>query len=185
MLAEHYATAGDYHPGSFDKLYSDAWLWWAGDYPNAKAGSQLLTSVAAEAFGLLDDGTYRPAPMSTGCITGGFDLIPPRPLWMLAEHYGRGAEKYTERDDDGIIIHDGAENWRLGYDWRLSFASLNRHLGHYRDGEHIDADTGSPHLIAVAWHAFTLLEFSETHPEFDTRLTTIDQRAAREVKAAA
>lgn len=90
-----------------------------------------------------------------------YDLIPTEELRKLAEHYGRGAEKY---DDD---------NWRRGYDWRLSYAALQRHANQFWSGEDTDAETGSPHLVAVAWHAFTLLWFMENRPGFDTRPTTL------------
>ncbi len=45
-----------------------------------------------------------------------FDLIPIGPLTRLAEHYGKGAAKYADR------------NWELGYDWSLSYGALMRHL---------------------------------------------------------
>jgi hypothetical protein len=109
-----------------------------------------------------------------------FDLIPVGPLTALARHYGVGAEKYTERDGDGSVTHDGGDNWRLGYDWRLSFAACNRHLWAFWGGEDIDTETGSSHLIAAAWHLFTLFEFTQTHREFDTRRVTVEQRARRE-----
>jgi hypothetical protein len=32
-----------------------------------------------------------------------------------------------------------------------------------------DKHTGSHHLIAVAWHCFALVEFSEIYPEGDDR----------------
>lgn len=96
-----------------------------------------------------------------------YDLIPAMPLRKLARHFGVGAKKY---DDD---------NWRKGYDWRLSFAAMMRHAWQFWAGEDIDEETGSPHLTAVAWHAMTLLEFTDIHPEFDTRLKTLDQRAVR------
>lgn len=96
-----------------------------------------------------------------------FDLIPPKQLWRLAEHFGKGAEKY---DDD---------NWRKGYPWKLSIAALERHLTAFKMGEDIDAETGSLHIIAAAWHAIILAEFTDIHPEFDTRLKTVDQRAVR------
>lgn len=97
-----------------------------------------------------------------------YDLIPADPLRLLARHYGVGAKKY---DDD---------NWRKGYDWRLSFAALNRHLWQFWAGEDVDPETGTPHMIAVAWHGFTLAEFAAIHPEFDTRLKTLDERAVRQ-----
>jgi len=98
-----------------------------------------------------------------------YDLIPAEPLRLLARHFGVGAEKYTERDEMGNIIHDGENNWRRGYDWSLSFAALNRHLWQFWSGEDIDAETGTPHIIAVAWHAFTLAWFADNLPEYDNR----------------
>lgn len=76
-----------------------------------------------------------------------FDLIPPQPLWALAEHYGVGAEKYADR------------NWEKGYRWGLSMAALERHLYLWKMGERIDKETGSNHLTAVIWHAIALYEF--------------------------
>lgn len=87
-----------------------------------------------------------------------YDLIPAEPLRMLAEHYGRGAKKYADR------------NWEKGYDWGLSFAALNRHLWQFWAGEDVDPETGSLHITAVAWHAFALAEYMATHPEFDNRV---------------
>lgn len=100
-----------------------------------------------------------------------YDLIPAGPLRSLAMHYGIGAEKYTERDAAGAVVHQGDRNWERGYEWSKSFAALNRHLWQFWDGEDIDEETGSPHIIAVAWHALALAEFACTHPEYDDRPT--------------
>jgi len=89
-----------------------------------------------------------------------FDLIPAGPLTQVAEHYGRGAEKYEDR------------NWERGYDWSLSFAALMRHAWAFWNGEDDDPETGSPHMAAVVFHAFALLEFAKTHPEKDNRPST-------------
>lgn len=86
-----------------------------------------------------------------------FDLVPVRPLTELAELYGRGAAKYEDR------------NWERGYDWGLSYAALCRHLTQFWAGQDRDEETGAKHIIAVAWHAFALAQFMETHPEFDNR----------------
>lgn len=86
-----------------------------------------------------------------------FDLIPAEPLIALAEQYGRGAAKYADR------------NWELGYPWSLCYASLNRHLWLWWNGEDIDPDSGAHHLDAVAWHVFALREFHVKHPEMDDR----------------
>ncbi len=73
-----------------------------------------------------------------------FSLIPVDFLWALAEHYGRGAQKYDDR------------NWEKGYKWSLSVDALNRHLTQWICGEDTDPETGSSHLVAVAWHAIAL-----------------------------
>jgi hypothetical protein len=97
-----------------------------------------------------------------------YDLIPAGPLRQLAEHYGVGSAKYADR------------NWERGYEWSKSFAALNRHLWAFWSGEDIDEETGSPHIVAVMWHAAALAEYRSTHPEFDDRPTTV---AARDTRA--
>lgn len=77
-----------------------------------------------------------------------FDLIPPDALWEVAEHYGRGARKYADR------------NWERGYAWGLSYGALQRHANAWAAGEDIDEETGGMHMAAVAFHALALLTFS-------------------------
>ncbi|ASR86796.1 hypothetical protein SEA_FINDLEY_56 [Mycobacterium phage Findley] len=158
--------------GSFSELNAHLWRFWLGEDVQPTTEYEHLIAVAWHAFRLVEDNVMPPKPWPHDTSEGGltrerYDRIPAEPLRMLAEHYGRGARKYAD------------DNWRRGYDWRLSFAALNRHLWQWWAGEEIDAETGSPHLIAVAWHAFTLAEFVEIHPEFDTRLKTLDERAIR------
>lgn len=115
-----------------------------------------------------------------------FDLIPAGPLRELAIHYGRGALKYD--------VHQ----WRAGYEWEKSGAAMDRHINAWRRGYDYDVcsnepegclhvkdgvpwseksdepdtcynHTGSHHMAAVAWHAFLLLEFKDTHPDHDDR----------------
>lgn len=76
-----------------------------------------------------------------------YDLIPPEAEQALAHHYGVGCAKYEDR------------NWERGYRWSLSVGALRRHLGQWLLGESYDVETGSHHLIAVAWHAFALFIF--------------------------
>lgn len=108
---------------------------------------------------------------TTNATTGGqkgtkierYDLIPAEPLRLLAELYGHGAKKYAER------------NWERGYNWSLSFAALQRHAWAFWSGEELipedpdDPTAGMPHLAAVAWHAFAMLEWCNTHIELDDR----------------
>lgn len=101
----------------------------------------------------------------TNATTGGekgsklarYDLLPAEPLRQVAEHYGRGAAKYADR------------NWERGYDWSLSFAALQRHAWQFWGGEDLDPETRSHHMAAVVFHALALMEFSAAHPELDDR----------------
>ena len=86
-----------------------------------------------------------------------FDLLPVGAIEAVARHYAVGAEKYA------------AHNWRRGYEWSKSYAALQRHASAFWKGEDIDEETGSPHMAAVAFHAFTLLTFMTEHPGFDDR----------------
>ena len=86
-----------------------------------------------------------------------YDMIPADALELLAEHYGKGAEKYPPFDSgDGLGILD---NYRRGYHWSLSFAAMQRHSWQFWNGEDIDPETGSPHLIAAAWHCLTMVHW--------------------------
>lgn len=93
-----------------------------------------------------------------------YDLIPTLPLRLLAEQYGKGAEKYKQVN--------GKDNWRNGYAWSLSYAALQRHLNQFWAGEDFDEETQAPHLIAAAWHCFALVTFmydDELREKFDNR----------------
>jgi hypothetical protein len=91
-----------------------------------------------------------------------FDLIPPNVLFQLATHYGKGDAKYNKEGDN-------PRNWERGYPWSWSYAALCRHLFAWWGGEDIDEETGSSHLIAVIFHAFAMVEWMKTHPEYDDR----------------
>lgn len=86
-----------------------------------------------------------------------FSLLPMVALTEVAEHYGVGATKYEDH------------NMRRGYEWSKSYDALMRHTTQFWSGEDRDEETGSKHLAAVVFHALTLMEFMETHPEFDDR----------------
>lgn len=110
----------------------------------------------------------------TNPVTGGekgskevrMDLVPVFPLTELARLFGRGAQKYADR------------NWERGYDWSLSYAAALRHLTQWWGGEDTDPEMGTSHLASVAWHAFALLQFTVEHPELDDRPAKPAKRAA-------
>lgn len=96
------------------------------------------------------------------------DLIPVGPLLELARLYGKGAQKYDDH------------NWRRGYEWSKSYASLQRHAMAFWGGQSYDAHepdcvegctthTERHHLASVIFHAMALMEFEEAHPDFDDR----------------
>lgn len=101
-----------------------------------------------------------------GQKTARFDLIPADALFLLAEHFGRGAEKYAER------------NWEKGVAWSLPFAALQRHVWAWWGGEDVDPDSGQHHLSAVAWHALALLTYAinERYEPLDDRPTRLASR---------
>lgn len=141
-----------------------------------------------------------PAEVRETSSTGGqkgvklerYDLVPVMPLRQLAILYGLGARKYEEH------------NWRKGYEWGKSIASIMRHLEAYREGKNYDVcsndpeecrfenldgtpfvpifedtcfnHTGAHHLDAVAWHAFGLREMFETHPDHDDRYLRLSRK---------
>lgn len=80
-----------------------------------------------------------------------FHLIPREFLWELAEHYGGNTPEFGGKYP--------ARNWERGYDWSLSFDSVQRHLYSWVSGERYDKDTGKHHLICAAWHIVALFIF--------------------------
>lgn len=82
-----------------------------------------------------------------------FDMIPQDVLWELATHFGKGEGKYPSDPETGEA------NWKKGYKYSLSSAALMRHLSLFLQGEDVDEETGSSHLIAVMWHAAAMRWF--------------------------
>ncbi len=96
------------------------------------------------------------------------DLIPVGPLLEVARLFGKGALKYDDH------------NWRRGYEWSKSIAALQRHALAFQAGQDFDEHepgcaedcvqhTERHHMAAVCFHAMALIEFGQTHPEFDDR----------------
>lgn len=120
--------------------------------------------LVTEAHRMGDTGEVRTRNESTGGEKGvklaRMDLLPPDSLMRAAEHFGRGAQKYADR------------NWELGYEWSKSYGALLRHLMLWWDGEDTDEDESFGqfhHLDAVMFHALVLSRFAADHPELDDR----------------
>lgn len=87
---------------------------------------------------------------------GRFDLLPPRCIKRLAQHYEHGATKYSDR------------NWELGQPSSRYMDSMLRHAFAYLDGQR-DED----HLAAVLWNCMGIMYNEEYTPKWDdlTELT--------------
>lgn len=96
--------------------------------------------------------------------------IPAQTLLELMEHYGKGAAKYPS-DDKG-------PNYSKGYKWSLSYNAMMRHILQFWAGEDFDAETGSKHMIAAAWHCLALAFFMDAHKEKDDRWEKAADRVA-------
>jgi hypothetical protein len=94
---------------------------------------------------------------SKGSKLARFDLVPEDVMVELAEHYGKGCEKYDAR------------NWEGGYAYGLSYAAARRHMAAFWAGEDTDEETGSSHLIAAAWHLIALRWFQKHNKGTDDR----------------
>jgi hypothetical protein len=90
-----------------------------------------------------------------------YDLIPPDALKVLAQVFGKGAEKYAPR------------NWELGLSWMDTYASLMRHLQAWAEGEETDPESELPHVAHATWNAMALLTFGLRGTGTDDRMKTI------------
>ena len=75
---------------------------------------------------------------------GRYDLLPPRAIRRLAEHYENGAVKYGDR------------NWEQGIPLSRMLDSAIRHLFKALEGQ-----TDEDHLIASAWNILGIIELQE------------------------
>ena len=89
-----------------------------------------------------------------------FSLLPWEQLAEVAKLYAFGAEKYDRN------------NWRKGYDWHLSYASLQRHAAAWWEGDEVDEESGCDHMASVVFHALALMFFRKYHPDLDDRWRT-------------
>lgn len=80
-----------------------------------------------------------------GVKSARFDLIPQDALWLVAKVFGKGAEKYAER------------NWERGLKYTSIAGARDRHNALFAAGQHIDEESGLPHLAHAAWHALVML----------------------------
>lgn len=85
------------------------------------------------------------------------DLIPASTITELAKTLQFGAKKYEPNQ------------WRKGFLWSRTMASLMRHLNSFSAGEDCDPESGLLHLSHALANLSFLIEFVQTHPELDDR----------------
>lgn len=95
------------------------------------------------------------------------DLIPYPPLKAMAEVLGYGARKYKPN------------NWRLGLSWSQTFASLQRHLWAFNEGEDLDPETRLPHLAHAMCQLSFLTHYYLTKTGADDRFVSSDPEEAK------
>lgn len=119
-----------------------------------------------------------------------YELLPEGPIKEIIRVYTHGAHKYTVYKDEAgnkilgkdipledvaakrlEVVEDGSGNWRKGMSWMETLACAERHIAQFKAGEDIDPDPRmlTPHLANAAWNLIAVLEFMNTHPEFDDR----------------
>ena len=89
-----------------------------------------------------------------------YDLVPADSLRQVVDIYTFGAKKYEDH------------NWRKGIRWSRIYGAMQRHLNAFWEGENNDPESGKKHLAHAAWGALTLINYCDTHNEFDDRITT-------------
>lgn len=85
------------------------------------------------------------------------ELLSTKALRKTARVMSHGASKY------------GDQNWREGIEWSRLIGAALRHLTAFNDGEDLDPETGESHIAHLACCTMFLLEYIETHPEYDDR----------------
>jgi len=95
------------------------------------------------------------------------DLIPAAPLLGAGVVLGYGAHKYKPN------------NWRLGLGWSDTWASLQRHLLAFNEGEDIDKESGLPHIDHAMCQLLFLSNYYHTSTGVDDRWASSDKEEAK------
>lgn len=83
-------------------------------------------------------------------------LIPKDPLWELARVLMAGEKKY------------GRWNWQNGIDVHRLTAAAMRHITQFNDGELLDEETKTSHLMNACANLFFAYWMLKNKPEHDT-----------------
>lgn len=81
----------------------------------------------------------------------------PKACEGLANRFAIGSDKY------------GRNNWKSGLKWVELLDCFDRHRLAFQNGEELDEETGQPHVWAMVWNIFVLVEMYHTRPDLDDR----------------
>ena len=84
-------------------------------------------------------------------------LIPANALVQEAKVLAFGARKYAKHQ------------WRMGMEWSRLIDAAMRHILAFNEGEDVDPETGLSHLAHARCCLAFLIEYQNTHREFDDR----------------
>lgn len=118
-------------------------------------GADSLFVQAPPAFAPNDENMETPDRVVEG-VTARYDLIPLRPLAMLAEVYGALGVPELKK-------------------WGVYYALLQQHINTFWGGHSIDDTTGFHNLALAAYYASALLDFS-ANPDFADDALAFDDR---------
>jgi hypothetical protein len=90
-------------------------------------------------------------------------LLPKEPLWELARVLMAGEKKY------------GRYNWMGGIDTHRLTSAAMRHITQFNDGEDIDEETQTSHLMNACANLFFAYWMLKNKPKHDTRLKQLDK----------
>ena len=99
-----------------------------------------------------------------------YDLISNIALKEIVKVYTKGAEKYTDYDENGNIVYDGSNNWRKGLLWMDCIASAKRHIEQFIECIDIDEEMKTLHLANACWNLMSIIDFYVTYPQGDNRI---------------
>lgn len=89
------------------------------------------------------------------------DLLPPKPLFEIAQVLTYGTHKYS------------AWNWSKGIAFSRLFAAMLGHIWAWWAGEDNDSDTGYSHLAHAGCCLLFIMELRHTKPDCDDRFKSL------------
>jgi len=134
-----------------------------------------MTTRTTSTFEMYEDNPERQRQVTGGVKDNAskprMDLIPAKPLFGVGRVLAFGARKYKPN------------NWRLGLRYSDTFASAQRHLLAFMDGEDLDPETGLPHVDQALCQIMFLSEYFHSETGIDDRWSSMSEEQRDAAKA--